>query len=92
MRFDDLSDAVSTERVELRFSYKFLGRQPYPDSDIAFLSVRDTVYLPSDTIRVLSELDSTRVSHLKQGDLNEDGFINIDDLIILGNNFGSEVK
>lgn len=92
VRFDDISDEVSTESVELRISYKFSGRQPYPDSDIAFLSVRDTVFLPSDTIRVLSELDSTRVSHLKQGDLNEDGFINIEDLIILGNNFGSEVK
>ena len=92
IRFDDISDEVSTESVELRFSYKFSGRQPYPDSDIAFLSVRDTVYLPSDTIRVLSKLDSIRVSFLKQGDLNEDGFVNLADLIILGNNFGSEVK
>ncbi len=92
VRFDDISGTVPTKRVELRISYKVLGRQPYPDSDIAFLSVRDTVYLPPDTIRVLSELDSTRVSHLKQGDLNEDGFVNLKDLIMLGENFGSEVK
>lgn len=64
VRFDDTSSEFPVERVELRIAYRILVGS-YTDSDISFLSVRDTVFLPSDTIRVLSALDSTRLSAIK---------------------------
>ena len=73
---------MPTEHVKLRVSYELSNDQLIPDIDAvtAFLSVKDTV---------LSELDMARVSRLKRGDLNEDGYVDFSDFIIFAGNFGN---
>ena len=82
LKFYDISNAMPTEHVKLRVSYELSNDQLIPDIDAvtAFLSVKDTV---------LSELDMARVSRLKRGDLNEDGYVDFSDFIIFARNFGN---
>ena len=80
--FDNISDNLPTNKVLLQVGYRLTGRLTYDDSELFAQSVRDTFYIASDSLRVV---------RLKKGDLNEDGIVNISDLLILGNNFGQRV-
>ena len=91
----DFSDA-SKDTLIVRTSFGFVksfDENPLKTdtTDKGFFVPEPVVTVVRDTVFVNSGADPSRISALKMGDLNEDGFINFTDFLIFVENFGKTV-
>ena len=91
----DFSD-TSKDTLIIRTSFGFV--KPFDENplktdttDKGFFVPEPVVTVVRDTVFVSSGADSSRISALKMGDLNEDGVINFTDFLIFTENFGKTV-